>query len=77
MVKSMLRETCLFRNWTLNLNKFINICGAQMKALITGTSIAESAKEEATVKSGVNVDFENLNYEIGKKESMTTVNAGF
>ena len=47
-----------------------------MKALITGTSIAESAKKEATVKSGANVDFENLNYEIGKKESMTTVNAG-
>ena len=48
-----------------------------MKALITGTSFAESAKEEATVKSGVNVDFENLNCEIGNKESMTTVNAGF
>ena len=48
-----------------------------MRALITGTSIVESAKEEATVWSGVNVDFENLNFEIGKKESMTTVNAGF
>ena len=73
----MLRETCPFRNWTFNLDKFINSWGAQMKALITGTSISESAKEEVTVKSGVNVDFENLNCEIGKKESMTTVNAGF
>ena len=48
-----------------------------MKALITGTSIAESAKKEANVKSGVDVDVENLNCEIDEKEWMTTVNAGF